>query len=182
MPRVDIKQDEDNVDNHEQRERAAGEWRSLANENDNAVMSRNIRNPSEMQPRASDSMHVTPVWQRPQQPVSWLADAASSLPAVVSSVVSLVAATGVEWSLPPRQSSESIWKQYSCRKCSCSNWIRRLHPRLTTTAFCFCAFVTELFVNWSNLCLFYGKLRIKNELDCHGQWECLWTTGRQLPN
>jgi len=23
-----------------------------------------------------------------------------------------------------------------------------------------CAFVTELFVNWSNLCLFYGKLRL----------------------
>lgn len=98
MPRVDIKQDEDNVDNHEQRERESREWRSMANENDNAVMSRNIRNPSEMQPRASDSMHVTPVWQRPQQPVSCLADAAS-LPCRQSRLLGGCHWSGVEWSL-----------------------------------------------------------------------------------
>lgn len=46
MPRVDIKQDEDNDDNHEQAAEGNEEWGGgvwgMANENGNAVMNRNI--------------------------------------------------------------------------------------------------------------------------------------------
>lgn len=47
--------------------------------------------------------------------------------------------------------------------CNCNriwqlSYCRPLLPRCLTVR---CAFVTELFVNWSNLCLFNGKLRMK---------------------